>query len=186
MTFGHGVKITAFVISALVVAWMSTLAVAMYRDPEMAILAFTTNDTYPRIPASLASKFLRYAPYNPNATSILGQPIFSAACAGYGLLGVSKQRSLEVLSTLGAKGANVDARHHGLTSLQAAVLSSTFDNDPDLVSLLLSLGADPSLRVVRPGKPINGMTTIEFAEYLDAKPTIDIEHIVALLKAHDT
>ncbi len=186
MTFANCVKIAAFAIAALVATWLSTLAVAMYRAPEIAVLALTTNDTYPRIPAQLASKFLRYAPYNPNATSILGQPIFSATCAGYGLLGVSKQRSLEVLSTLAAKGASVDVRHRGLTSLQAAVLSSTFDNDPDLVSLLLTLGADPSLRVVRPGKLINGMTTIEFAEYLDAKPTIDIEHVVALLKAHGT
>lgn len=151
----------------------------MSRNPTIAVLAYTTRDSYPIIPAALASAYLTHGSYDPNTVhSAVGQPMFSFVCSAYGLDGFDKSRLLPLLTLLKAKGAELDARRHGYTPLLAAILA----NEPDLVEELLRLGADPATRVERPGQPYDGMTAVDFARYLHQNRTGERTAILRILE----
>jgi ankyrin repeat protein len=109
-------------------------------------------------------------------------PILNFACANYGEAGNSKEKSLQVIRTLVARGAKLDSRYTGLTPLHETILYSANDESVELVRTLLELGADADLRVSRPGKRIDGLTSIEFAEFLSRKRPAQMQATVALLR----
>lgn len=166
---------------SLVVLWLGLIVAIFFHDPSVALLAFTT-DAYPRIPSPVAGAFLRFAPYDPNGTMWTGQPLFRAACAGYGLVGTKRANSLSTIRILAAKGAEVNAPEDGYTALHHAVLSFPSDKDPGLVRTLLELGADPALRIVDPKRRWNGLNAVEFAIVLDEKTPHERDAIIELLR----
>ena len=165
---------------ALVVLWLGMILAIFFHDPSVALIAFTT-DAYPRIPGPVAGAFLRFAPYDPNGATWTGQPLFRAACAGYGLVGTNRANSILTIRTLAAKGVDVNAPEDGYTALHHAVLSFPDDGSPELIRTLLELGANPALPIVDPQRRWNGLNAIEFARALDEKTPHKRDPIIALL-----
>ena len=149
--------------------------------PGVALQAYTS-DVYPRIPVSFAGAFLRWAPYDPNSKVMDVQPLLHSACAIHGLVGTNRENSILAVKLLAARGADIDSRYNGMTTLHEAILYSISDQSPELVRVLLELGANPGLRISRPGKPGDGLTAIEYAEVLARKHPAELRPVIALLR----
>ena len=163
----------------LAAAYVGLAAWSMHDDIGVAILAITTDDSYPGIPKPLAEAYLRYGHYDPN--SLLprrGPPAFYFICAGYGMVNTQNGKVLELSSLLAHRGADVNAAFDGLTSLHGAIIA----NEPGLVRHLLALGADSRVRVMPSGKPYDGMTALELARYFSSRKNRDLREVIAILE----
>lgn len=89
---------------------------------------------------------------------------------------------LQAIDTAVANGCPVnEIGPDGLTALNAAILY----NEPLLVELLLSKGARPEDKIVRPGKNTDGMNSYEFLELLISKDQQgDRQRLQEILSAH--
>lgn len=136
----------------------------MSQDAARPILAITTDDSYPLIPAVVAKMYLRSVDYEVAHETIDGAPTLSFVLSGYGLGGFDKRETLLLADELLLAGADVDSRHWGYTNLQAAILS----NLPEVVSFLLARGANPSLRTESiTAKNCQNLGSLEFAMCLE-------------------
>lgn len=159
------------------VAWY-----VMREDMAVPILAITTNDSYPGIPPIFARAYLFASDYDPNANIRLGMPALNFIVAGYGL-GGKEEAILELSRDFIDKGADINKPWNGFTPLQAAVLA----NEPIVVRHLLDKGADPRIRLNRPGKPYDNMTALELAEYLVRQQKREMGRVMEILKSqHNT
>ena len=147
----------------------------------MAIRAYAANPS-PVVPAALGGAFLRWSNFDRNSKVLGEQPLLHFACANFGEAGSNREKALQVVRILVARGAKLDSRYNGLTPLHEAVLYSANDKSVELVRALLSAGADPSLRISRPGKQIDGLTAPEFAEFLALKRPAEMRETVQLLR----
>ena len=131
----------------------------------MAIRAYAANPS-PVVPAALGGAFLRWSNFDRNSKVLGEQPLLHFACANFGEAGSNREKALQVVRILVARGAKLDSRY----------------NSVELVRALLSAGADPSLRISRPGKQIDGLTAPEFAEFLALKRPAEMRETVQLLR----
>lgn len=167
-------------VGALVLLWFATVTVWLSIHPAYALAAFTTDGF--RVHVALAGAVLRYAPYDPNGTSDQDQPLLHVACAGFGLEGARRENSIRAIRVLAAKGAKINSRDNGLTPLHEAILYYGADGDIALIRTLLELGADPSARLIRPGRRENGLSAVEYAELLGETGRTDMRPIIDLLR----
>ena len=100
----------------------------------------------------------------------------------YGQNGVDDDMIVSEINRVIDSGCPVnEADEQGLTPLNAAILF----NEPALVELLLSKGADPDKKILRPGKITDGMNSYEFADMLAEKDDgKDRQRIRKLLEKH--
>jgi hypothetical protein len=175
MNRGKWIKRSLLVVLLAIGSWFGLLLSVFVNDPAVAIQAYTT-DAFPRIPPSLAGAYLRWASYDPNA-NVMGQPLLHFACANHSLVGTNRGNSILVVQMLAAKGADMDSRDNGMTALHEAILYS----ETDLVRALLDLGANPKLKIARPGKSIDGLSAVEYAEFLARKRPAEMRPVVELL-----
>ncbi len=146
----------------LVSGYLGAAWYTLQKNIDQPILAITT-DAIPGIPSGIARIYLYLSDYDPNASTSYGMPAFNFIAAGYGS-GDSRRKEtvLELSRKFIEKGAQVNQSWNGFTPLQAAVLA----NQPVLVEHLLRNGADPDIRLKRPGKASDKLTAAEFAKYL--------------------
>jgi hypothetical protein len=173
-----------YVLLVLVLAvgtWLGVLISAFSRTPAMAIQAYASSDSA-SVPAALGGAFLRWFDYDPNSNVLSEQPLLHFACAKFGEAGSDREKALHVVRLLVANGAYLDSRYNGLTPLHESVLYSADDKSVELVRTLLAVGADPALRISRPGKQIDGLTVPEFAEFLADKRPAAMRETVQLLR----
>lgn len=163
--------------SLLASGYLTMVWYTMQESMEMPILAITTNGD-PRFPRSLAKAYLFASDYDPNAVTEYGQPALSFILAGYGSEGTHNEEILQLSQQFIDKGADVNRPHNGLTPLQEAVLA----NEPVLVEHLLKNKADPNIRSKIPGKKLDNLTALEFAEYFESLKKDDFSRVLELLK----
>lgn len=177
--------------SLLVSGYLALSWYFMQANIEKPIMAITTDST-PGIPRGLAKAYLWASDYDPNAVTDYGQPALSFILAGYGHEGFHNEEILQLSQQFIDKGADVnrphisqlykDANINELTPLLGAVLA----NEPVLVEHLLKNKADPNIRSKIPGKRLDNLTAIEFAEHLASLKKDDFSSVLALLKnPHD-
>jgi hypothetical protein len=178
---GNLPKCALLILVLAVGTWLGVLIAAFSRTPAMAIQAYASSESA-SIPAALGGTFLRWSNYDPNSKVLGEQPLLHFACAKFGEAGSNRAKALEVVQLLIANGAHLDSRYNGLTPLHEAVLYSADDKSVELVRTLLAVGADPALRISRPGKHIDGLTAPEFAEFLADKRPAAMRETVQLLR----
>jgi hypothetical protein len=69
-----------------------------------------------------------------------------------------------------------------MTSLHEAILYSIEDRNTELVRALLELGANPKLKISRPGTRMNDLTAIEYADLLRKRHPTEMRPVVDLLR----
>jgi len=144
---------------------------------EVPILAIVTKDSYPKIPAAVAKKFLLIGDFDPNSNTSSGMPAYNFVVAGYGLSESWKNKSIIELSQMFIdKGADINRSWHGYTPLLSAVLSG----EHLLVKHLLKNKANIDIMVDNQSSPTHNMTALQLAEYLGQKQ--DMSEIINMLE----
>ncbi len=148
------------------------------------VLAYTTDDSYPWVPRSLALYYFKRSGYKPDLDLVRGKPVLHFVINGYGLTASSheadteKARVSRLAAVLLDRCANPDLSSDGLTPLHLAVLG----NASAIADLLIENGANLDIRISRPASPFDGMTARELADRL-AQRGKDMQAIRAVLSS---
>jgi ankyrin repeat protein len=178
---GSWLKRSLLVALVIFGSWLGLLLALLMHEPWVATDAYSTG-AYRGIPKPVAGAFLKWAPYDPDFKVLGTQPLLHFACAIYGRAGTDRENSILAVRSLVSRGAEIDSRVTGMTSLHEAILYSIEDRNTELVRALLELGANPKLKISRPGTRMNDLTAIEYADLLRKRHPTEMRPVVDLLR----
>ncbi|GMG88757.1 hypothetical protein [Biformimicrobium ophioploci] len=149
-------------------------------DPSRPILAIISEDAYRQVPDFAATAYLELTEYSLAGQLVEGSPAIPYLATAFDLEGYKNQEVLFLVQRFIEHGADIDAMSHGYTALNGAILA----NSPELVELLVALGADPSIAAQRQGmKYCNALASLEFALCIDGLGKQDLSRVIAVLRA---
>ncbi len=143
------------------------------------MLAYTTEDSYPIVPKSLALAYMRGPWFQPAGARVSGtdMPLLSFVVASIGMHGPQNDLRAHKLAELFVRrGADVNAEYEGFTPLHTAIMADSSVT----VRLLLELGADRDRPISRRESPSFGRSAIALAEHLAVRGKISQRTLSAL------
>jgi len=106
-------------------------------------------------------------------------PLLHLAASSFDLGdGEVRERAYVMAEWLIERGADVNAYADGFTPAHIAVLY----NEPVFLTKLINSGASLISKIDRPGKPVDGMTPLEYAWYLDTEKKVSRKEIITILE----
>lgn len=148
-------------------------------DTSRPVLAIVTDDSYKQIPSFVAKAYLELSGYSLANQEIEGSPPVPYVATGYDLGNFNNKEILVLINRFVEEGADINAKYHGYTALNGAILA----NSPELVSFLLKRGASTNIEVQREGiKYCNGLASLEFAKCIHSLGKQDLSNVIAILQ----